>query len=81
MNSGCCKVSIPSGMDNLSFYCRCLILVLACILVRLRSCWKDRRYMLVRIVVCLKVRGGLLVSMVQIVMQVLLRLYGNFLEK
>ena len=29
MNSGCCEVSISSGLDNLSFYSRCLILVLA----------------------------------------------------
>ena len=28
MNSGCCKISISSGMDYLSIYCRCLIFVL-----------------------------------------------------
>ena len=28
MNSGCCKVSISLGMDNMSFFCKCLILVL-----------------------------------------------------
>ena len=28
MNCGCCKISISSGMDYLSIYCRGLILVL-----------------------------------------------------
>ena len=37
--------------------------------------------MLIRIVVCLKVRGGLLVSKVQIMMLVFLRMYMDFPEK
>ena len=28
ITSWCCKISISSGMDYLSFYCRCLVLIL-----------------------------------------------------
>ena len=84
MNSGCCKVSISLGMDITSFFCKCLILVLA---------WMSgsRKVLLVllegRVVglyvvsYCCSLRGAwrLLVSKVQIMICVFLRMYG-FLE-
>ena len=76
MKSGFCEVSISTGLENLCFSCRCLILFLAWM-----SSSKCRRCKLVRNEVRLKLRGGLLVLKFQIMMRVFLLMYRDFLEK
>ena len=74
MNSGCCEFSFSSGMNYLSIYCRCLILVLtrmscsAKILLEGTRCYMlvERCCMLVR----LKVHGELRVLKVRTIMRV-----------
>ena len=81
MNSGCCKVSISLGMDIMSFFCKCLILVLAWMSGSRKVLLEGRVVGLYVVSYCCLLRGGwrLLVSKVQIMICVFLRMYG-FLE-